>query len=784
MVLTACGEEDPQQYINEGQALFEKGELESARVQFKNALQINPKLVDAYYGLALLEEKNKNWKATNKFLQEVVALDPKHVEAQVKIGYMLLTDIAKAKEKAAIALKLEPENSDAILLDGRIRYEEGKYGEALQQARRVLDKEPGNAKALWLQAYVLMAEKKYDPALAVINTGLLKNPGNRGLGMLKVQIHEQQKKYDEIVQDLNYLIKHHPEDKKIRLDQINTLVRHGEPEQAEATFVNTIKQYPEDIGLKLALVNYIAAKGDLDRTETQLNKFIADEPEKIQFKSRLAELYLARKQIPQAQAVFEEIVSLDPNGKEGLAAKISLAELALAGKDREMAEKLVNEVIATDSGNVGALLLRAGFRLDRKDIDGVVSDLRIVLRDKPNSDQAMVMMAQAHLLKNEPEIAESFWRKAIEANPANIQAIISLNKVLLKRGDAAHAEEVLRKSLKAKPDDLSLHELLIKLLAFREDWSGAEAAVSEMEKRPNAAFLAQLLRGMLADKQGHLDQAIDIYQAILKKQPKANKVLTTLAVTYQAAGRRSDYKNYLQEFIRQNPDNTFAYSELGRVYAMENQWSDAENALEKALQADNQSVATYKLLAGVLEQQGKSAKVAPLYRSGLDKTHGHPSLMHELAKYLIRSQNTKEALAVYNELLAKYPNYDEAANNLADLLLNSSTESADWQRALTLTERFKDSPNPYHLDTYGWALFKTGDTENALGILKKSVQKLPDNPFVHYHLGEAQYAAGQYVESKAQLEKSLSLLGEQSGITVIDRIKELMHKLQQPGGIG
>ena len=99
IALAGCAEDDPQQFIQQGKALIEKGEIKSARVQFKNALQLNPQLAEAYYGLALLDEKAKEWQSMRNNLLETVTLDPNHLDGQVKLGYLLANDIDKAKEK-------------------------------------------------------------------------------------------------------------------------------------------------------------------------------------------------------------------------------------------------------------------------------------------------------------------------------------------------------------------------------------------------------------------------------------------------------------------------------------------------------------------------------------------------------------------------------------------------------------------------------------------------------------------------------------------------------------
>jgi len=775
-MLAACAEDDPLKFIEEGKTLFDKGELKSAKVQFKNALQIDPRLIDASYGLALIAEEKANWKVFIRHLQDVILIDPSHVDAHVKLGYFSIKTLEKAKKYAGIALKIEPENSLAILLDGRINYEEGDYADAREKAERVLKKERNNPKAIWLQAYAMIAEKQYDQALVVIDKGLEISLANPGLLQLKVDLHKEQKKFDQVILDYKYWVERHPNDKKIRLELINALGRYGKPEQTEAAMVEAIAEYPQDIGLVLSLVKVIAAQGDLDRTETELKEFIAVLPDETRLKNRLAQLYRAKNETTKEKNILDQIVTLDPKGQYGLVAKVRLAEIALLENDRDKAEKLVSEVVLADAANTEALLFRARLRLEDKEIDEAVSDLRIVLRDKPNSDKALVMMAQAELMKNEPEVAESFWSKAIEVNPGNLKAIISLNRALLKRGDTDRAEAILSKSVKARPSDLALHELWVKLLATQKKWVGAEAALDEMEKYVNGSPVALLLKAEIVTKQGRVDEAIKIYQNLLEDKLAVTKVLPLLAKAY--AGRFTEGQVYLQSFIEQNPENNFAHNELALLYMQTKQWADAEKVLNKSMQIESTSITAYKLLSAVFLRQDREDDIAELYRKGLVKTPGHPGLMLELAKRLTQDQKQSEAIVLYDDLMDKYPEYDEAANNLADLLLSGSSDLVDWQRALVLAERFKESINPFYQDTYGWALFKAGNKEKARLVLSKAVEAMPENPYLRYHLGEALVATGYSLEGRVELEKAVSLFGDKLKVVEMVRTKELLRQME------
>ena len=63
-LVAACTpkEEQALRYIKDGKALMQQGLAEQARIQFKNALQLNPRLAEAYYNMGLLDEKSQNWK--------------------------------------------------------------------------------------------------------------------------------------------------------------------------------------------------------------------------------------------------------------------------------------------------------------------------------------------------------------------------------------------------------------------------------------------------------------------------------------------------------------------------------------------------------------------------------------------------------------------------------------------------------------------------------------------------------------------------------------------------
>jgi len=778
-MLTACAEDDPQKFIEEGKVLFEKGEMKSARVQFKNALQINPQLVEAYYRLALLDEEEQKWSAMRTNLQEVVRLNPNHLDGHVKLGFLLIKQTEKAKEQLGFALKLDSNNLQAILLDAAIKYHEGDNVGARKLVDRVLAVDKGDVKAVRMMVRILTDEKLYEDAMIVLSPGIENNPDDLGLRLLEVSILTKQDKGDKqerLIEVYEKLIADFPDDKSLRRTQIATLAGFKKSKMLEKALKEAISKDPADIDHKMALVgHYELVKKD--QVEALLQGFIDNAPAEVRFKFRLAGIYIKDKQHQKARELFKQIIDADPNGKNGMRAKVHLIKIALDQKDQQLSGRLVREILDTDKSNNEALLIRANMRLDKKDADGAISDLRIVLRDRPNSDEGLVLMARASVMNGEFEVAESYWKKAIDANPANLTAIVPLVATLSKRGDTERAEELVVKSIKASPLNSALVEVLVKFRIAKKDWSGAEGAVNELRKKSNGEISALMLDGLIAGKRGRYLDAVKAYKQVLDKDPKSNGALVAISRVYSQLKRKAEFMSFLQAFITKNPQSIIAFNMLGQLYAIEKNWVDATKVLQESLGIDRLFIPTYELLAAVYTQQGENSKVIDLYSEGLEALPNNHKLMMGVARGYENLKDYEKAISVYENMIKQFPDDEQVANNLAFLLIEYRSGAEFIKKSLSLLERFKESANPYLQDTFGWALFKAGQFERSIEVLRNAVSIMPDDTDIRYHLGEALYAVGDYSSSRLELEKSLSLVERRGKFTGIERARLLLKEI-------
>ena len=114
LYLAACSR-NAATYMASGDKYFQAGKYSEAVIQYRNAVQLSPRLAQAHYKLAMALLQAKSLQEAYKELWETVTLDPANPDAQLQFAALSIAakKYDEAKAAAAKALKLEPKNSRA-----------------------------------------------------------------------------------------------------------------------------------------------------------------------------------------------------------------------------------------------------------------------------------------------------------------------------------------------------------------------------------------------------------------------------------------------------------------------------------------------------------------------------------------------------------------------------------------------------------------------------------------------------------------------------------------------
>ena len=416
--LAACSspEEKVASFAKKGQSYLEQSDLVKARLEFQNALQIAPNDVPSLYGMALIAERNSDWNRAYGLLSKVVELDPANLQAQLKLGKLLLAagQMDKALKVSEEADKIKPGNADVLALRAAVMFKLGDHAKGVDLAQQALKGNPRQVDALVVLATARLLERDGDGAIKYLDQALAGNDRDVALQLIKVQALEKMKRLDEAEAIFRKLIGYFPENKVLRHMLAQFFMSHGKPQQAEAVYRETVKDLPKDMEAKLELVRFIGQVKGQDAAASELQGFIQQEPKAYDLKLMLANLRVQQKQPEQAQALWREVMADAGTDPAGLRARDALAaDLLGAGKKPE-ANALIAEVLKADARNEQALLLRAGVAMDERRLDDAVADLRTVLRDAPSSAQAHALLGRALEMQGTKELAQEEYARAAQ----------------------------------------------------------------------------------------------------------------------------------------------------------------------------------------------------------------------------------------------------------------------------------------------------------------------------------------------------------------------------------
>src|SRR3974390_1039405 len=91
LLVAGCGSpaERARSYYESGMKLLAQHDDVKASVELKNALQLKKDMVGAWRALAGIEERNQNWGSLIGIQRTIVELDPKDVDAKVRLARLL-----------------------------------------------------------------------------------------------------------------------------------------------------------------------------------------------------------------------------------------------------------------------------------------------------------------------------------------------------------------------------------------------------------------------------------------------------------------------------------------------------------------------------------------------------------------------------------------------------------------------------------------------------------------------------------------------------------------------
>ncbi len=493
-------------------------------------------------------------------------------------------------------------------------------------------------------------------------------------------------------------------------------VRHklmGNGGDALKLFEQSLVLNPESDAAYYHMAQIVLSGGDFNNGKKYALRACELQPDNLWYNMMMAGIYHQQNNIDSAILCYERAVKGSP---EKIDLQVTLAKLYSRNNNFEKARKLLNNIDERFGVNESTTLSL----IDNLVAEGNYTEAHVKIGQllETDSDNIVFNGYRAGIYRQEglPEKAREVYNRLIERNPGN-PAI-----------------------------QLSLCEFMLEQKNFEElfDLIGVVLLNGQINKEEKVSLIAELIgnEDILKDHRKKMEISIMILES---SYPDDDLVILLRPEFLQKAGNNKGAASRLEEIIKANPDNYYAWEKLLLVYYDLKNYRMLQTKGEECATRFNRSVIAKMLFAtGALENEDFDVALEELRKADIlagDNRELKLQILTMRADVHYRSRNFDEAFSTYEEAM-KMDNSDlTLMNNYAYYLAEQNMNLKEAEE-MAKTVIIKESDNNTFLDTYAWVLYKRGKAKEAARIMEKIVNS-----------GEAEDA--EYYEHYGYILKSM-----------------------------
>jgi tetratricopeptide (TPR) repeat protein len=724
--LFACScSSDPQKaklkYLAAGQSYMEKGQYGDAAIEFRNALRLDPRFVNAYYQLAQASLARHDWATAYGALEKAVELNPTRLDARLDRGrlYLAARQFHDADEEATFILKQDPTNVGAYQLLGAALIGEQKPDKALVAFEKVTELLPNSSSAYVNIALVEVTLHRLQDAERHLRKAVSVDSRDMQAYMDLANFYRLQNRITDAQQALQDGISKNPAGTALYIDRASMLISQGQKEDAEALLDELRKQPVDSADAAVAIGDFYFQQKETNRALAEYQRGLSIGPKSLEVRKRILDLYLS-------------------TGQTQLAAEL----------DRELGKESPKDV--TVRIDHGRLLMAQG------KISDAINTLQKVVVDASDSAQANYFLAMAYLQNDNMAQAHSALLEALKASPDLPIALQALSRLNLAQGNFSDAANFAQELVEKFPADNAYRQLLAEALARQGRTRQAEEQFLVAERLTPNDSNVRLGLAQLYSAEKKWSEAQTELETILHLDPHNMKALAQLVDVFTAKNQSSLAASRVQQYVTANPGDASGHVLLGALHSQSKNYDAAQKEFERSIELDPNNVQAYLRLGQIYEVQGQADFAIQRYQKALDLQPKLAALSTMIGNLYLNKKDLGTARKYYAQALEADPNFAIANANIAWV---DAQQGKNLDVALGRAQKAKSlMPDlPSITDTLAWVMYKRGNYEQAVPLLQDCIQKAPDSSQFHYHLGLTLIAAGQKAKGREQLESALRL---------------------------
>jgi len=724
-------------YAKSGDEYAAAGKTAEAIIQYRNALEKEPKAGDVR--LKLADAYLKQGEAAKGVQEYIRAAD-------------VLTD-------STVQLR-----AGALLLMAR------RFDDAKVRAEKVLAAEPKNVDAQVLLANALAGLKDLDGAVSELEEAIQLNPERSATYANLGQLEMGRGRREAAERAFKRAVELAPKSAAPHLALGSFYWATSRIAEAEPELTGALKAEPDNVLALRSLATFYLATNRRDQAEPYLRRvydLTKSEPAAL----ALADFYLLQKRDADARGLLEPLTK-DP--------KPAAASLRLAVMDRIAghgpdAYKRIESILSADSKQLQALILKSTFLFEDGKLDDALAAATSAVEAHPEALAAFSILGRVQAARHQTDAAIAAYQEAVHLNPLATGAKVALARLQLSKGQPESSVGLAQDALKAEPQNADARLVLVQALIRQGELQRAQTELDTLRMKYPDSAPVHVQTGMLLGRKRQLPEARREFERALQLAPDSLEAIGGLVALDLSTQRPADARARVDALVKTPGARPAALMLAGRTYAATGDLKTSEELFRRVVNEDPTQLSAYAALGQIYAKQRRIPEAVAEFEA-LAKREPKPVAALTLVGMLLEGQGDKAgAQQRYERVVQLDPNAAVAANNLAWMYVQNG---GNLDVALQLAQAAKRQlPNtPEVNDTLGFIYYKKDLASLAVPLFQSTVDKDPSNAEYHYHLGLAYGRTGDKVKASESLSRALALKpdfnGAQDARTALASLKD------------
>ena len=261
--------------------------------------------------------------------------------------------------------------------------------------------------------------------------------------------------------------------------------------------------------------------------------------------------------------------------------------------------------------------------------------------------------------------------------------------------------------------------------------------------------------GVVAARRGDHAVAVERFQAVLSRSPDHVDACLNMAVSLGDGGYHDEAIRAARRAIALRPRDPNAFTVLGHVLSLTEDFAGAAAACGHALALDPSYAPAHLRRARSMRQLGRFEESLTSCKFLLKLRPNDLQAQVELGLTLLEAQRPLEAEAAFRLVLARQPGHGEATIALSRCLFDTKNVEgaiAELDRGISV------NPDLGRLHMLRGLMYQNrGDLQEALRGLKQAIILAPNDAVAYLNLGSFLFKSERYVEAVLFLEHAARL---------------------------